>query len=255
MSVFLILHPRDPVVARDGRPFGAASGQRVHSLDWLTPSVAAGSLRTLLGKQSGGFDDDQIKRLLEVATAGPLPWAAGELYFRAPQDVFWDGDRRLHVLRPADENEGEGTDAPLGLRPVCAPGKEQANFKAHDPPTWWAQSRLIGWLTMSGQASPDFLNSSTGFLVAPARDERWHLRVDPDRYAAEEGMLFATTGLELEQLRAPCGRKVPISLALRVDPAAFGPTLQDLDQYHPLGGKRRLVQFTQPQDGAALATA
>ena len=48
---WLSLTPRDPVVARDGRPF--SSGLRMKSLDWLYPSVLAGSLRTLLGGLEG----------------------------------------------------------------------------------------------------------------------------------------------------------------------------------------------------------
>ena len=50
------IQARDPLIARDGRPFGAGQGFRMHSLGWLLPSVTAGSVRSLLGKCAGGFD-------------------------------------------------------------------------------------------------------------------------------------------------------------------------------------------------------
>ena len=60
--------PRDPLVARDGRPFGAGQGNRMRSGDWLLPSVVAGSLRTLLGKQLGGsFDEAMVTALKATA--------------------------------------------------------------------------------------------------------------------------------------------------------------------------------------------
>jgi CRISPR-associated protein Cmr3 len=44
---------RDPLIARDGRPFGTGQGSRMRSLDWLLPSVLAGSFRSLVGENCG----------------------------------------------------------------------------------------------------------------------------------------------------------------------------------------------------------
>ena len=59
MSVILQLTPHDPLVARDGRPFGAGQGNRMRGLPWPLPSVVAGSFRTALVKAgSGDFSGD-----------------------------------------------------------------------------------------------------------------------------------------------------------------------------------------------------
>ena len=47
MSVTMLrLTARDPIIARDGRSFGAGQGNRMHGLAWPLPSVVAGSFRT-----------------------------------------------------------------------------------------------------------------------------------------------------------------------------------------------------------------
>ena len=55
-TVTLELTGRDPIVSRDGRPFGSfggARGNRMRSVAWPLPSVVAGSFRTALGKAAG----------------------------------------------------------------------------------------------------------------------------------------------------------------------------------------------------------
>ncbi|MFN5077554.1 MAG: type III-B CRISPR module-associated Cmr3 family protein, partial [Planctomyces sp.] len=62
MSHTLQLLPRDPVIARDGRPFGDAGVTRQHVLPWLLPGTLAGAVRTLLGRKAGqSFDADTIE--------------------------------------------------------------------------------------------------------------------------------------------------------------------------------------------------
>ena len=58
---YITLDPHDPVIARDSRPFGA--GIRMKSLDWLYPSVLAGSIRTAIGKvrPNPAFDSTLVK--------------------------------------------------------------------------------------------------------------------------------------------------------------------------------------------------
>ena len=114
----LTITPRDPIVARDGRPFSAAQ-RRMRSLGWPYPSVLAGSLRTLLGKLSGlPFSAEVSRELREVEVAGPLPVLAGELYFPAPADIVIQEDdhtppaRMLYAARPRDP-AGAGCDLPL----------------------------------------------------------------------------------------------------------------------------------------------
>ena len=50
-SLFLTIHPHDPVIVRDARPF--RFGNRCDPLDWPYPSVLAGSVRTMTAKMKG----------------------------------------------------------------------------------------------------------------------------------------------------------------------------------------------------------
>src|SRR5215468_9042584 len=88
MMHILEVSPRDPLVARDGRPFGATQGHRMKSLEWLYPSVTAGMVRTLLGtKNGGGFGPEEVGLLKQIQVAGPLPMARSQLFFPAPLDI------------------------------------------------------------------------------------------------------------------------------------------------------------------------
>ena len=88
-DLLISITPHDPVIARDGRPFGVGQGIRMRSLDWPYPSVLAGSLRTMLGKINGGnFDEKMIKSLKALQISGPLPLIRGQLYLPAPKDIL-----------------------------------------------------------------------------------------------------------------------------------------------------------------------
>ena len=81
MSFILQMTPQDPLIARDGRPFGDGQGSRMRGLPWPLPSVVAGSFRTALVKAgSNDFSGDMPKRLMEIAVAGVFPVCDGELY-------------------------------------------------------------------------------------------------------------------------------------------------------------------------------
>jgi hypothetical protein len=57
MSVATLqLTAHDPIIARDGRPFGMGQGNRMRGLSWPLPSVVAGSFRTALVKANPPFD-------------------------------------------------------------------------------------------------------------------------------------------------------------------------------------------------------
>ena len=105
---YLSMAMRDPFISRDSRPFGFGQGNRMHSLDWIRPSVVAGTLRTLLGKNAGGFDSSTVEALEALEVAGPFPLVEGRLYFPAPMDVAFQekkGNIQPHVLRPAPDEE------------------------------------------------------------------------------------------------------------------------------------------------------
>lgn len=237
MTGYLALTPRDPVIIRDGRPFGAASGRRMVSLPWPTPSLLAGTVRTALGKRlGGGFDAAMVGRLKSVEVAGPFPVADGRLYLPAPADAHRRGGG-LWAARPVADG---GTDLPDGLRPVCLPA-DRADGKYEPVPAWWAADVLAEWLATPAHHLTQ-LDDTARFLDAPAPDERTHLEIDPATFAAKDGLLFSTAGLPLDPMRAGVG---DTRLTARVR-AAEAVTLSAL---HPFGGERRLIDI-RPDDTA-----
>ena len=150
--ICLKLTPRDPVIARDGRPFGLGVGRHVKTVQWPYPSVLAGSLRTLMGKLDGGtFNEKRIKKLKEMNITGPFPTKNGELFVPAPKDIMFyvpkknggKGEFKLRYLvkRPFTYGNGEGCDLPDRSRArgsYAGPGRRNrgnrlSSFLVHEP--------------------------------------------------------------------------------------------------------------------------
>lgn len=148
--VYLAVTPHDPIIARDGRPFGRGQGIRMRSLDWPYPSVLAGSLRTMLGKMNGGFSDKNVKELLKIKVAGPLPIKGEKLYLPIPKDILAKKiDAKLIAipLRPANLRAGEGCDLPRGnLVPTMLPDAINEDFKPEKLPAFWSINKMVAWL-------------------------------------------------------------------------------------------------------------
>lgn len=259
--------PRDPIIARDGRPFSA--GLRARSLDWLYPSVLAGSLRTRLGQLVGKLD----KSLLECEVAGGLPVLEGhssdgdahigQLYFPAPADALARSTRggfEVFAARPTEPWAGCGCDLPPhdGLLPVMLPDVVRDEFKPADVPRFWSTERMEQWLVepaadsegRSGLVKPPFKPWPEGFLAGPRKDERMHVKMNPLSGTGEEEMLFQTTGLDIAGLREHACRKekgavdTPAWLSVRVRPAQqLREAAEGLDTWGPLGGERRIVHW------------
>lgn len=238
---------RDPLIARDSRPFGF--GQRMHSLDWLRPSTVAGSLRTLLGKATGGvFDADLIARLKSLSLAGPLPLRGKTLFVPAPKDILIrenkDGEkaeRFVHRLFPQKLRDGEGTDFGADKLPFM---QEGANFKPAPTPAFWSMDVMTRWLRGEEPSpippDPKELDEGMPYLAYPPKEDRIHVRIDSASGTAEEGMLFSSTGLDL--------RGADLALRLEDGQRHFDILLERLDALHPCGGERRLLRWKREQD-------
>ena len=239
---------RDPIVSRDGRPFGINQGNRMRMAGWPLPSVVAGSLRTALGKVAGReFSEATAKELLRVQVAGLFPLADEKLYLPAPHDCVVHADQRLLAARPIGDDDG-GCDLPhSGLWPVMLSAEDAPDeFKPREKPAWWPCDAYTAWL--SGGA----VNFDHTFLKAPLTEDRTHVQLQPETGAAEEGMLFTSAALLLSHLPRWNARPTdsldrrfaPIRLTVRVT-ADHG--LDDaaarLDRLHPLGGERRLAHW------------
>jgi len=259
-TAYLQLTPQDPIIARDGRPFGAGQGNRMRGLGWPLPSVVAGSFRTALVKAHPDLDfaGNMPQRLMAIEVAGVFPTVGSELHLPAPNDCVWNGDTgEVHAAKPFPTDQG-GCDFPIdGLRPVMySDDPKKPDFKPKLVPAWWPVGKLTEWLLgKSVTFDADFLN-------AGVQETRDHVCLDADTGAAAEGQIFATAGLNVTYLprygvaesKSFQERFAEIALSARVTMTeeAFE-HVKTLNAWHPLGGERRIVHW-QRNDAAELWT-
>lgn len=256
---------RDPIIARDGRPFGVGQGNRMRSLDWPLPSAIAGSFRTALVKSAGmDFTRKTPVELLRVEVAGVFPAVQGILYLPAPIDCAWETDKGLHRVQPVPLEDGEGCDLPnAALWPVRLTERQAArDFKPKSPPAWWPVTKLVEWLASAEDHYPEaWFRQDPPFLGSPIRDARDHVCLDAERGAAAESLIYSTIGLNLSCLPRFHGREggrwferfAEVSLALRVTSAAqLEEHIIGLDDWYPLGGERRMVHWRHDGEGEGL---
>ena len=246
-TTMLELTCRDPIVSRDGRPFGINQGNRMRAVGWPLPSMVAGSLRTALAKAaSREFSALTACNLLQVAVAGVFPVADRTLYLPAPNDCVVHEKGRAIPVRPQD-SEG-GCDWPVsGLRPVMLSANDAPDdFKPKESPAWWPIEKYVAWLTGSS------VTFDCTFLKSPLTEDRTHVQLKPETGAADEGILFTSAALPLTHLpRHGVGqadrrddRFAKIWLTLRVTADHWaGDEATRLDVLHPLGGERRLAHW------------
>lgn len=253
MSWYL-LEPRDPLMVRDGRPFGLdTDGAR--SLDFPPCSVTAGALRTRVGFAVGGGQAFGLSptdaRNIEVT--GPLlarlrtKDGGAELLLPAPRDCVlfpaapgspaWD----RHPLSPRPA-EGERTSSlAVDLRPVSGGSLPQGK-PAKDAPAFWRAATLRAWLDRPTGGAPSPLLRADTHPGLP-HEPRTHVSIDPKTDTADDGKLFSTDGLRFVSGAAYRGAEGAfaadrLALLLRCDDARLRPgTL-------PLGGERRLSALT-----------
>lgn len=254
MTQYVVVTPRDPVIVRDGRPFG--TGGRMKPLSWPTPSLVAGSLRCIVGlRRNGGgvFDEELVKGVLKLAMAGPLGYADGKLWLPAPRDIVCfvkEGKPNYMILRPKRMADGEDCNLP---HPSLLPSGVDVDAKAEPCAPLWSMDKLTEWLlnpTGAGFNPPKgtgVFGKDYGPLPAPSA--RAHTAIDPNTLAAKESNLFETVGLDFERVKQDeNGQKLfheqPLKLVMRINgPADFAPELSNLDGVYPLGGERRLARW------------
>lgn len=271
MVKYLTIDPHDPIIARDGRPFG--TGQRMGSLDWPYPSVLAGAVRTTLAKavRANFSKQETIDALKKISVSGPLPLWSSRIFLPAPKDIIVREDkigdiidRRAFAVRPTELNLNEGCDLPFPkgvLIPAMLPEEVHEEFKPAEIPAFWSMRKMVEWIM--NPKGIDFvepsmynksgtLKQSSEFLPFPQKDSRMHTKIDKRLGSAEDEMLFKTVGLDLSVKGHPLG----IQLAARVEADGVllnGQKVEDIkiDCLSTIGGERRLSYWHEemPQNG------
>jgi CRISPR-associated protein Cmr3 len=241
-----IIEPRDPLIARDGRPFTADPGARAKSLPFPFPSTTAGTVRTRYGFTQGDFNDEAqkenlIRAVKKIAVLGPLLVELnneGEIedwLLPAPADaaMFEAGAKhgRLKHLVPLLPPEDAHTDLTTDLLPMGFASGVVKQKSLKDAPRFWRRGKFFEWLANPRDESVELDKLGHG---GPVGESRVHLRIDPRTQAAEEGFLYQTSGLEFTR-RLNCK---PLRLALAVRTSA---SLSE--GIAPLGGEQRLSHW------------
>lgn len=234
--------PHDPIIARDGRPFG--QGARMKSLPWIYPSVLAGSLRTMIGKRilnGRSVWNGVTDRLKSLEIAGPFLQSKNGLFIPAPNDCVFkkDCDSTHVVLRPKENlAQGWGCDLPTGLFPIAV----EEDFKAAEEPQFWSMRKMREWLaSVNGRpfeidSSVDNGHSNRHVVSSVEQETRIHVKIDPASQTAEDGQLFETVGLRLCEDQTLCAR-------VRTEDEEISDILSNLAEVHPFGGERRLAYW------------
>lgn len=253
-----IIEPHDPLIVRDGRPFGAIPGARATSHDFPFPSTTTGGVRTRYGLSNDrDFDDESqraelIAEVRRIAVRGPLlveldgdTDAITDWFAPAPADALLlnldppERDRAaLRRLAPRDLAEAATTNLPNGLMPVCLTtgGKSKPCDNA---PSYWRWKKFEQWLLdPSGLTKEAIVLSELGHN-GPAHEARTHVSVQPGTWTAAEGALFQTRGLEFthHELSGQLSTTRRLALAVSTDATGIKPGLA------PLGGERRIVHW------------
>lgn len=246
-----IIEPRDPIIARDGRPFGATPGARAASLNFPFPSTTTGGLRTRAGLDASGlFDSRNIDYVKSIGVSGPLlvelndkgeiiEWLAP-----APSDA---------LLMEPEPGGGKGASV-RRLSPLSVPanimtdlggGLSHVGLARPDPrkphpgaPRFWRWEHYSQWLVSPRDREIELLSLGHD---GPSPEVRTHVRLRPDSLAAEEGALFQTRGLEfaraISEGDAGGEQRLRLALAVSTDTTRIEPGLA------PLGGEGRIVSW------------
>jgi len=254
-----IIEPYDPLIVRDGRPFGPHPGARARTLPFPFPSTIAGGLRTRAGEDGNGiFDPDQIPRVKGITVRGPLlveldPSGNAEAMLPAPRDALFLQDNETrevtrHRLQPLQVPAGADGDLPPDLAYPVGLARPDLRKPFKDAPDYWHWSRFEEWLFKPPVLKALDSKEMAGLGHAgPGADRRVHVALDPQTFSGIDGGLFATGGLSfVRESKAESLHSVRrLALAVSAD-NLDGLAIEE--GFAPLGGERRIMSWQKSAD-------
>jgi CRISPR-associated protein Cmr3 len=251
MTMWLI-EPRDPLIVRDGRPFGPDPGARAASLSFPFPSTLAGGVRTRAGlDQQGVFDETQIDAVQWIAVRGPLlvtldrNGGIAQWFFPAPADALVlrpdknNDPLTVKPLSPLNLPDDATTDLPNDLAPVGLP-KPDPHKPADNAPRFWQGERFMDWLYTPKE---QLLVPSDLGIGGPVQEGRMHVRLDPQTLTGADGALFQTRGLEWTYTTTDAAQRPLLDTAQRLALVVVTDAETIVAGMAPLGGERRMVRW------------
>lgn len=248
--ILWIIEPRDPLIVRDGRPFGPNPGARAATLAFPFPSTIAGGLRHKAGLASnGGFDPAKIGHVLELGIRGPLlvqldPQAdtIAEWLPPAPADALVletesPDTEHVRIQWLAPRQLAGASSLPTALVPV-AQHPVIPNKISGRTPHFWHAAAFQQWLAAPGnREKQQLVKLGIGQLEV---DARVHVSVLPDTLTAREGALFQTQGLVFTQND---GTRLALAAHLEHDDQPYQCAQFQQGGLAPLGGERRVMRW------------
>lgn len=248
-----IVEPRDPLIVRDGRPFGPNPGARATSLAFPFPSTTTGGVRTRAGLDTNGFFDvSRIPQVKQIEVRGPLlveldaeaeiaQWLAPVPDDALLLDLETPGKHKAirRRLAPVEPALPASTNLPSDLALVgLNPPDPRKPYPG--PPQFWYWSVFERWLL--GVADGEEVALATLGHGGPEQEGRMHVSILPEAQTAVEGFLFQTRGLEftrtLEKGPGRLGTARRLALAMVADAVLT-------EGLAPLGGERRIMNWRQ----------
>lgn len=249
-----IIEPRDPLIARDGRPFSADPGALATSLPFPFPSTTTGGLRTRAGENGNGVfvaDPDHVR---QIAVHGPFlvelkkDDSIAQWLVPAPLDCLLlkiEGDadnvrrKRLVPVEPPDEALAplpDGVAYPVGVQEP-----ESEDQKPASGPSFWHWKTFAQWL----QEPPAEVTIALEELGhdGPTPESRMHVALNDETFTHIDGGLFGTRGLEFTRARKD---RAPLRLALALRSDCNDDVNEGAGR---LGGERRLMRWQKSVDG------
>jgi CRISPR-associated protein Cmr3 len=284
MSIWII-DPHDPLIFRDGKPFGPTPGVRATSLPFPFPSTVAGGARSQAGLNKDGIfqyanDQQELALLKKLQIRGPL---LVELERdKTHPHIKWFAPAPIDALLLPYKHATDDTKQQLTLQqllPIQLPGactdldeqqgNEQARLQlvgqkrfderqtkpAKQIPIYWNWSTFGTWLYQPDQLTSEPHDPHALGIQELPRELRVHVSMDSETHTGKDGALFDTSGIEFtvpdshDSTRLSQSRQ--FALALLVDHDEATQKFQLQAGLNCLGSERRIVSWSTIETEAA----
>lgn len=224
-AVRIALTLRDGWFLKDGRGWGTSDSGRAGGLDWPLPNTLLGMIRSAVGRavesRTGcllvGSQWEQATSAVQLGAALALrreatqrAWEPRHRMWPVPADALFVEDApHVQRLDPVAPKAVLRKDVADGLLFPEVPEKT----KPRPGPRWWTEDEFVDWLML--KAVLNNVRASDLEARAMASRTQVHVKVDPETFTADEGMLFSVE--VTEPLRAVGRNTYEWSIALESD--------------------------------------
>ena len=247
----IVVFAREPLILRDGRPFGDDGAIMAGALQWPMPSTLAGMVRSRIGisRNASFFQNPgaaeqilavHVESIQPACRAGDGKW---QFVYPCPRDLLVcdnaKGGFSLHGFRYTAQGANGVT---IPWKNWLVPLPQIQEKPARTQPALWHEAILMKWLTDPGHMPASVSLDKLGWPL-PHQDRQIHCCIDRASGSAADGKLWMSSGLCMQGYDATAGIK-QWGVAMRLsgydnDDTVSGPV--------HLGGDRRLA-WVEPLD-------